>query len=58
MPVKSVFFEQTIHVYFIMASLILILVRVPDPQMSTSDEDFEANVPSLCVQAKALTITS
>lgn len=45
MPLILVFFEQTIHVYLIMASLILILVRVPGPQISTSNNEYRGQCP-------------
>ena len=41
MPLILVFFEQTIHVYSIMASLIPILVRVPGSQISTSNDEHQ-----------------
>ena len=45
MPLISVFFEQTMYVYSIMASLILIIVLVPPSQISTSKDGFRGQCP-------------
>ena len=45
MPLILVFFEQTTHVYSIMASLILILVRAPGSQISTSNDEYRGQCP-------------
>ena len=45
MPLISVFFEQTIHVNSIMAPLILILVRAPGSQISTSNDEYRGQCP-------------